>query len=200
MKNKSKKIRNKGITLIALVVTIVVMLILATVSIAMLLGRDSLVENAGKAKENTEKAELKEQIQIAIVNAMAKDAQGELTTSNLKTELENQGFTVTSINETNYLEQEGIFVDFSDGKQFAISNEGAKVTEIKASGDGQESNVEFDVNFDGVLDEIDLLMVRRYLLKVMEFTPEQIEIADCNDNGDVDTSDLIELRRVLGLI
>ena len=33
----------KGITLIALVVTIVVMLILATVSIAMLLGRDSLV-------------------------------------------------------------------------------------------------------------------------------------------------------------
>ncbi len=190
----------KGITLIALVVTIVVMLILATVSIAMLLGRDSLVENAGIAKENTEKAELKEQIQIAIVNAMAKDAQGELTTSNLKTELENQGFTVTSINETNYLEQEGIFVDFSDGKQFAISNEGAKVTEIKASGDGQESNVEFDVNFDGVLDEIDLLMVRRYLLKVMEFTPEQIEIADCNDNGDVDTSDLIELRRVLGLI
>ena len=190
----------KGITLIALVVTIVVMLILATVSIAMLLGRDSLVENAGIAKENTEKAELKEQIQIAIVNAMAKDAHGELTTSNLKTELENQGFTVTSINETNYLEQEGIFVDFSDGKQFAISNEGAKVTEIKASGDGQESNVEFDVNFDGVLDEIDLLMVRRYLLKVMEFTPEQIEIADCNDNGDVDTSDLIELRRVLGLI
>lgn len=198
MKKISKN--EKGITLIALVVTIVVMLILATVSIAMLLGRDSLVENAGIAKENTEKAELKEQIQIAIVNAMAKDAQGELTTSNLKTELENQGFTVTSINETNYLEQEGIFVDFSDGKQFAISNEGAKVTEIKASGDGQESNVEFDVNFDGVLDEIDLLMVRRYLLKVMEFTPEQIEIADCNDNGDVDTSDLIELRRVLGLI
>ena len=198
MKKISKN--EKGITLIALVVTIVVMLILATVSIAMLLGRDSLVENAGIAKENTEKAELKEQIQIAIVNAMAKDAQGELTTSNLKTELENQGFTVTSINETNYLEQEGIFVDFSDGKQFAISNEGAKVTEIKASGDGQESNVEFDVNFDGVLDEIDLLMVRRYLLKVMEFTPEQIEIADCNDNGDVDTSDLLELRRVLGLI
>ena len=198
MKKISKN--EKGITLIALVVTIVVMLILATVSIAMLLGRDSLVENAGIAKENTEKAELKEQIQIAIVNAMAKDAQGELTTSNLKTELENQGFTVTSINETNYLEQEGIFVDFSDGKQFAISNEGAKVTEIKASGDGQESNVEFDVNFDGVLDEIDLLMVRRYLLKVMEFTPEQIEIADCNDNGDVDTSDLLELSRVLGLI
>lgn len=67
----------KGITLIALVVTIVVMLILATVSIAMLLGRDSLVENAGKAKEDTETAELKEQIQIAVVNAIAKDALGD---------------------------------------------------------------------------------------------------------------------------
>ena len=114
--------------------------------------------------------------------------------------MENQGFSVASIDEMNYLEKECIFVNFSDGKQFAIANEGATVTEIKTSGDGQESNVEFDVNFDGVVDEIDLLMVRRYLLKVMEFTPEQIEIADCNDNGDVDTSDLIELRRVLGLI
>ena len=165
----------KGITLIALVVTIVVMLILATVSIAMLLGRDSLVENAGKAKEDTETAELKEQIQIAIVNAMAKDALGELTTSNLKTELESQGFSVASIDEMNYLEQEGIFVNFSDGKQFAITNEGATVTEIKTSGDGQESNVEFDVNFDGVVNEIDLLMVRKYLLGLIEFTQEQID-------------------------
>lgn len=190
----------KGITLIALVVTIVVMLILATVSIAMLLGRDSLVENAGKAKEDTETAELKEQIQIAIVNAMAKDALGELTTSNLKTELESQGFSVASIDEMNYLEQEGIFVNFSDGKQFAITNEGTTVTEIKTSGDGQESNVEFDVNFDGVVDEIDLLIVRKYIVGSIEFSQEQIEVADYNDNGDVDTSDLIELRRVLGLI
>lgn len=190
----------KGITLIALVVTIVVMLILATVSIAMLLGRDSLVENAGKAKEDTETAELKEQIQIAVVNAMAKDALGELTTSNLKTELESQGFSVASIDEMNYLEQEGIFVNFSDGKQFAIANEGATVTEIKTSGDGQESNVEFDVNFDGVVDEIDLLIVRKYIVGSIEFSQEQIEVADYNDNGDVDTSDLIELRRVLGLI
>ena len=190
----------KGITLIALVVTIVVMLILATVSIAMLLGRDSLVEKAGKAKEDTETAELKEQIQIAIVNAMAKDALGELTTSNLKTELESQGFSVASIDEMNYLEQEGIFVNFSDGKQFAITNKGATVTEIKTSGDGQESNVEFDVNFDGVVNEIDLLMVRKYLLGLIEFTQEQIEVADYNDNGDLDTSDLLELSRVLGLI
>ena len=114
--------------------------------------------------------------------------------------MENQGFSVASIDEMNYLEKECIFVDFSDGKQFAISNEGAKVTEIKASGDGQESNVEFDVNFDGVVDEIDLLIVRKYIVGSIEFSQEQIEIADCNDNGDVDTSDLIELRRVLGLI
>lgn len=91
-------------------------------------------------------------------------------------------------------------MNFSDGKQFAITNEGATVTEIKTSGDGQESNVEFDVNFDGVVDEIDLLMVRKYILGSIEFTQEQIEAADYNDNGDVDTSDLLELRRVLRLI
>ena len=52
-----KKLKNKqGITLIALVITIVVLLILAGVSIAMLTGNNGILTQAQKAKEETESA------------------------------------------------------------------------------------------------------------------------------------------------
>ncbi len=47
---------NKGITLIALVITIIVLLILAGVSIAMITGENGIITQAQKAKENTEQA------------------------------------------------------------------------------------------------------------------------------------------------
>ena len=49
--------RNKGITLIALVVTIIVLLILAGISIAMLTGQNGILNKATEAKEKTEAAQ-----------------------------------------------------------------------------------------------------------------------------------------------
>ena len=46
--------KNQGITLIALVVTIIVLLILAGVSISMLTGENGIIKNAAKAKESTD--------------------------------------------------------------------------------------------------------------------------------------------------
>ena len=58
--NKEKKIimqkNTKGITLIALVVTVIVLIILAGVSISLVLGENGIVIKAKKAKENTELA------------------------------------------------------------------------------------------------------------------------------------------------
>ena len=48
--------KNKGITLIALVITIIVLLILAGVSIAMLTGQNGILSQAQKAKTETENA------------------------------------------------------------------------------------------------------------------------------------------------
>ena len=54
-------IRNKkGITLIALVITIIVLLILAGVSIAMLTGTNGTLTQAQNAKQTTEIAQVKE--------------------------------------------------------------------------------------------------------------------------------------------
>ena len=51
---------NKGITLIALVITIIVLLILAGVSIAMLTGNNGILTQAGNASADTKVAEAKE--------------------------------------------------------------------------------------------------------------------------------------------
>ena len=53
MKKEKQRVKNKnqqGITLIALVVTIVVLLILAGVTISMLLGEDGIIKTAQDAK------------------------------------------------------------------------------------------------------------------------------------------------------
>ena len=56
----------KGITLIALVITIIVLLILAAVSIAMLTGENGLLQKATKAKEENKLAQAKEQINLML--------------------------------------------------------------------------------------------------------------------------------------
>ena len=62
--------RNKGITLIALVVTIIVLLILAGISIAMLTGHNGILNRAAKAKEKTENANENEQRKLAQAEAL----------------------------------------------------------------------------------------------------------------------------------
>ena len=52
--------KNKGITLIALVVTIIVLLILAGISISMLTGQNGILTRAAESKVKTEEAEKQE--------------------------------------------------------------------------------------------------------------------------------------------
>lgn len=63
MKNQMK--RKKGITLIALVVTIIVLLILAGVTIATLTGDNGLLTKAGNAKNTANESEIMEKIKLA---------------------------------------------------------------------------------------------------------------------------------------
>ena len=66
-----KTINNKGITLVALVITIIILLILAGVSIATLTGDNGLLNKAKEAKIATEIASIKEEIQTDILSEQA---------------------------------------------------------------------------------------------------------------------------------
>ena len=62
----------KGITLIALIVTIIVLLILAGISIGAITGNNGIINQAKNAKSDTEYARWEEQIDVAIVDAESK--------------------------------------------------------------------------------------------------------------------------------
>lgn len=78
-KQKNKKIINntcntKGITLIALVVTIIILIILAGVSINLLLGENGIVGKTIYAKQQYEMAQVKEKLDLAITEIQTEEA------------------------------------------------------------------------------------------------------------------------------
>ena len=57
--------REKGITILALTITIIILLILAGITIVGLTGKNGLIKNAGQAKEETEISNEKEILERA---------------------------------------------------------------------------------------------------------------------------------------
>ncbi len=66
----------KGITLIALVITIIVLLILAGVSIAMLTGDNGILTKAGDAGTKSAQAEFEESVKLVIAEIVLNDKTG----------------------------------------------------------------------------------------------------------------------------
>ena len=76
-----KKTRNEGITLIALVITIIVLLILAGVSIAMLTGDNGILTQASNAKTQQEYSSVVEGIKLSVNEYITEKETGETTQS-----------------------------------------------------------------------------------------------------------------------
>ncbi len=91
MKTKEVK-RNKGITLIALVITIIVLLILAGVTIATLTGENGILTRASEASKKTGQASAEEQVQLEVTASIGTD--GKINTGDLNDNLGNiEGLT-----------------------------------------------------------------------------------------------------------
>ena len=124
-------INEKGITLIALVITIIVLLVLAGVSLSLVLGDNGVLKKAQNATTETRNAEEKEKIEMAVAAARTA-GNGVLTTENLNTELvkvfgenkiveeSNVGRLPKEYQEVEYLESTG--TQYIDTKYYAKSN------------------------------------------------------------------------------
>lgn len=92
---------NKGITLIALVVTIIVLLILAGVSIAMLTGQNGILNRASKSSMANTIGEAKDAIALEVSNAVSDYYSVKYTSANdvtdlNKTDVENEPGNTTA--------------------------------------------------------------------------------------------------------
>ena len=70
MKRENRnKIKERGITLIALVITIVILIILAVVTVNGIFGEDGLIAQANRGKEETEIADAREKLSVVLSSA-----------------------------------------------------------------------------------------------------------------------------------
>ena len=92
MKNNSitKIKQTKGITLIALAITIMVLLILAGITISAITSDNGIIQNAGNAKEQSEIANEKEIIEKATVQAMGNNKYGNIEEQELQEQLDRE--------------------------------------------------------------------------------------------------------------
>ncbi len=98
MKKTKETRKNRGITLIALVITIIVLLILAGVSIAMLTGNNGILTQAKLAKENTALAKEDEENKLAKNNEYINEQTGKTV---------KPGKIATSTEKDNYIDVDG---------------------------------------------------------------------------------------------
>ena len=119
MSLKEKFKRNKGITLIALVVTIIVLLILAGVSITMLTGQNGILNRATEAKEATRGGEVQEAVSLEAINNEQVEYLGgtKKTRAEVIEELQEKGKLtgeeVEELEENDQITIGGITIDFS---------------------------------------------------------------------------------------
>ena len=85
-----KKENETGITLLALVITIIVLLILAGITISAITGDNGIIGNAGRAKEETEIANEKEIVEKATVQAMGNNKYGNIEEQELQEQLDKE--------------------------------------------------------------------------------------------------------------
>ena len=92
MKKTKETRKNRGITLIALVITIIVLLILAGVSIAMLTGNNGILTQAKLAKENTQTAKEDEENKLAKNNEYINEQTGKVIPGKMATKTEKDNY------------------------------------------------------------------------------------------------------------
>ncbi len=138
--NRLKK--EYGITLIALVITIIVLLILAGVAISTLTGNNGLLEKTQYAAEQMEVAKFKDEAGLAYMELYSQNAQNQnyvVSEDDWVSLLQsNYGYTIGQSGGDNYVELNGMYYPISLSGSNIIVGEGTQDVEITPVGGGSE--------------------------------------------------------------
>ena len=136
----------KGITLIALVVTIIILLILAGVSIAMLTGNNGVLTQAKSAKEKTGEKGEQERVNLAASSAMTL-GMGTITTENLNKAIQDEFGASKSVTGTGPWTYQGEYKSYKIEKSGAtteVAKAGTKVTNPASYGENPTAQATAD--------------------------------------------------------
>jgi len=121
--------RNRGITLIALVVTIIVLIILAGVSVNLVLGQNGIITKAKEAKKNHEKEAVKEKVSL-MMGEYATEREENNKTLNDYLENQEKAGNIESIEQG----EEGTQTIIVDDYRVVIDEETLEILEIEKAG------------------------------------------------------------------
>ena len=134
----------KGITLISIVITIIVLLILAGISIATLNGDSGIIKKSKEAKEQTEISEEKEVVDRATVQAMGNNKKGNLIESELREQLDKIASSgKTEVTDTG---EEFEVVFMNSNRYYNVDKDGSIVEEGKIVIDKSPGDITKDEN------------------------------------------------------
>ena len=148
MNFKGKMCEKSGITLITLVVTIIILLILAGITIATITSDNGIIKNANDAKEQTEIAEEKEIVDRATIQAMGNNKRGNLVQDELQEQLDKITDTGKTEVSDNGEEFEVVFVD--SNRYYTVDKDGNIIEEGKIVVDKSPGDITKDENGDDI--------------------------------------------------
>lgn len=174
--------KDKGITLISLVVTIVVLLILAGVTIGTLTSDNGVIKEATTAKEKAEKAGVEEQIEMAILKVGKKYTNP--TLDNIIDQMKEDGI----INSTDDVNKVTGKIITTSG--YEIEGKLDDYIEISPNGLG-------DINDDGNINNEDEEIIMKYATRMITLTEDQKLRADVNKDGKINVKDAQDLNKYI---
>lgn len=121
MKENKLKVKEKGITLIALVITIIVLLILAGVTIATLTGDNGILSQANKAGTETEAAKEEELRKLTTLEATTNLENTIYTDKNNETVIVPAGFAVSQVEGENTIQDGLVIIDKNENEFVWVS-------------------------------------------------------------------------------
>ena len=165
-------IRQRGITLIALVITIIVLLILAGVTIAALSGDNGILTRAAESKNRTEEAQEKEGLELAVTSSQMEDVNTlEIDKEKLENAIKqqfgnNKDFSVTDNKDGSFL------VNMNDTQRMYYIDETGEIIEqskmLKISTADELKAFRDDVNSDNTYEGWYVYLTNNITLDVNE--------------------------------
>jgi len=146
-KNKHKKLNTiakydiKGVTILALAITIIVLLILAGITIGMLTSEEGIIKKAQDAKKVTDIAEIEEEVRVLWFQLLQESMRDHLTPTELAERFQNKLRKRDDKATVNYREEDKIYEVYYKGHNMELEDDG-----ITGQGGGQGGGNEGDIN------------------------------------------------------
>lgn len=187
--NKKLNLKNirkdKGITLIALVITIIILIILAGVSISLLLGNESLIDKSKNAAETYSEKQAQEELELILADLKIDKISNPEYNENdyINNKISSSGCSITGD------------IVIINGWQFQIDKSVPKI--IQALGKGNEiqeieiaTDVEYDTNYEKANLKIEIIYEKT--IKQVTINGENIEIPEKVDGKYTITKEILK--------